>query len=195
MLNLAKTGMWSAQGERVWPKLTWFVNNMWCKHEMKSFFWFFLSSFLMHMHINCSGQTNRKWVNVIPSVSQFNRIVYTKFPHCCIDSTSTSITIELFLKPMLSNDSVTAFLESMVIKFTMPASVYRDECVKWTSCDWLSRCWETTETEELSDSLMCQFDLKCQTKNHFYFFLSKKKQYAVNEKKLLNNICCIHICL
>ena len=97
---------------------------------------------------------------------------------------------------MLTKYSVTAFLQSMVIKFTMPASVYRDECLKWTSYDWLRRCWETTETEELSDSLMCQFDLKCQTKNHFYFFLSNKKQYAVNEKKtLLNNICCIHICL
>ena len=41
-----------------------------------------------------------------------------------------SIKVEVFFKPMLTKDSVIAFLEPMLFKFTMPVIFECDVCVK-----------------------------------------------------------------
>ena len=74
--------------------------------------------------------------------------------------------------------------------FTMPVSDYRDECLNWRLseelCDWLIPCLDTMETEEeLSDSCMSIRLEVSNQKSFLLFFLSKEKQYAVNEKKTL----------
>ena len=38
-----------------------------------------------------------------------------------------SVAVELFLEPLLTKDSVLAFLEQMLIKFKMPVIFERDE--------------------------------------------------------------------